>query len=187
MCRTNRWNSINLQSQLEILTNFSCLHTQRAELCKSCRANRWQSSPGREMGCKPIAALHLLVQQLRLFFGVLTKNRFTPNTRWRHKKIAKECPEPQHWGYTNRLVLFSTYLSFRWTIPLSTGTNRYLPTKHNTHTQGYIVWRFLKRWKCFQIPSISSEYSLLWNRLVLLSMHFYDPAVKASPISYSPR
>jgi hypothetical protein len=38
-----------------------------AKLCKSCRANRLQSSPGIETGCKPTAALHLLVQQLRLF------------------------------------------------------------------------------------------------------------------------
>jgi hypothetical protein len=52
------------------------------------------------------------------FLVVLTKNRCTQNTRWCQSKIAKESPEPQHWGYTNQLVLISNYLSFCWIIPL---------------------------------------------------------------------
>jgi hypothetical protein len=135
MCRSNWWSSINLQSQLEILTNILYLHTQRVKLYKSCRANRWKSSPGRETGCKPIAAPHLLVQQFPLFLVLLTENRFTPNTRWRHSKIAKENLELQHWGYTNRLLLFSTFLGFHWTVPLSTQIThqtREWPSWYNT-------------------------------------------------------
>ncbi len=70
---------MNLQSQLEILTNFSCLHTHElssANLAEPAGDNLLKQE-GRY--ANQFAELHLFVLQHQLSFAVLTGNGFMLN------------------------------------------------------------------------------------------------------------
>jgi hypothetical protein len=69
---------MNLQSQLEILTNFSCLHNHRAKFCiAEPTGDNLFKQEGRSVN--QFADLHLFVLQHQLSFAVLTGNGFMLN------------------------------------------------------------------------------------------------------------
>jgi hypothetical protein len=62
-------------------------------------------------------ALHIGLKIAILFRCTDRKWKFF-NTRCRFTIWQKKCPAPQSQAYNQRLVLFLTHLSFRWTLPL---------------------------------------------------------------------
>jgi hypothetical protein len=66
----------------------------------------------------PLSALHLFFPTLPIICAQEAAKRFLQNSIWRPFKIKKECPAPQHYSNTCRLIPILTHRSFRWTIPL---------------------------------------------------------------------
>ncbi len=113
----------NSQRQYEVFADFFMFaalrllaeyESQHQQYWHSIRKMKEQAKRG-----KLFAALRLLLQKSPNNFAVLTGNGNTFDTRRRQIKNSKQCPAPQSQANTQRLALFQTHLSFRWTLPLT--------------------------------------------------------------------
>jgi hypothetical protein len=61
-----------------------------------------------------------------------TRNRNMCSTRQQRIKKSKQCPVPQSQSNTQRLALFYTHHSFRWTLPLMTNLQIFMEGEGHT-------------------------------------------------------
>jgi hypothetical protein len=109
------------------------------------------------IGATSLAPLRLLIQNLPIIFTMLTGNGNMAKPRWNLNKTTKERPAPQSEAPTLLLTLFSTHLSFRWTLPLRYYVHiRRIPKSFNTRT-AYLM-----------ISKSNEPVPLLWWFLIVI-------------------
>jgi hypothetical protein len=126
---------MNLQNPLKILTIFLYLHTQRA---KQTGDNLLQEEREAASQLQPFTYSY---NNSGLFLVVLTENRCTPNTDDVTVTSQKRSQSHSTKAIPIDFLLFSTYLSFCWTLPL-----KYLWKSFLLQSE-VIPWGKAKRWQ----------------------------------------